>query len=73
MVYLYRCDADASEELRAKQINEVRAELVSRLISNSTIGAGQIVTISITVKKVRNRSATRTRDSYVISAHLNAL
>lgn len=70
MVILYRCDRELAEEVRNRQINEWRAEIASKLLANSTIDALTPVTITINVRKIRNRSKEDTRDRYLISGYL---
>lgn len=70
MVILYRCDRELAEDVRNRQINEWRAEIASKMLMNSTIDALTPVTITITVRKIRNRSKEDTRDRYLISGYL---
>lgn len=71
MVLLYRCDRNTSDELRAKQINEKREQLASMLIASSQIDPLMIAIVTITVRKIRNRSTTDTQDRYIIRGDIN--
>jgi hypothetical protein len=70
MVILYRCDREASDELRNKQINDWRIEIASKLLAESKIDALTPVHIAINVRKIRNRSQTDTKDRYIISGSI---
>ena len=70
MVIFYQCDRELAEYVRNRQINEWRAEIASKLLANSTIDTLTPVTITITVRKIRNRSQTDTKDRYIISGSI---
>lgn len=70
MVRLYRCDRETSEELRNRQINEIRAELAAAELAKSELPTLGSVSVAINTRKIRNRSQTDLTDRYIITAHI---